>query len=118
MARLLRLRSVSPLLIGAVAVIVPFLVMTTHGHHKVMLSGTRPLLGDLARGGRRDGGGYPNGRTAHDLDIETRILTVCDVYDALLSVRVYRDAWSRDEAMDLLREERGAAVDAACVRAL
>lgn len=67
---------------------------------------------------RLDGRGYPNGRTAHDLDIETRILTVCDVYDALLSVRVYRDAWSHDKAMDLLRKETGAAFDAACVRAL
>ena len=67
---------------------------------------------------RLDGNGYPNGRVAAQLDIETRILTVCDVYDALLSVRVYRDAWTHDKAMALLHEQTGAAFDAACVRAL
>lgn len=67
---------------------------------------------------RLDGNGYPNGRTAAELDVETRILTVCDVYDALLSVRVYRDAWTHAKAMELLREQTGSAFDAACVRAL
>jgi putative two-component system response regulator len=67
---------------------------------------------------RLDGHGYPNGRAASDLDVETRILTVCDVYDALLSVRVYRDAWTHDKAMGLLHEQTGSAFDAACVRAL
>ena len=67
---------------------------------------------------RLDGNGYPNGRVAAQLDIETRILTVCDVYDALLSVRVYRDAWTHDKAMALLHEQTGSAFDAACVRAL
>jgi HD-GYP domain-containing protein (c-di-GMP phosphodiesterase class II) len=43
---------------------------------------------------------------------------VCDVYDALLSVRVYRDAWSHDQAIGLLHEQTGSAFDAACVRAL
>jgi HD-GYP domain-containing protein (c-di-GMP phosphodiesterase class II) len=67
---------------------------------------------------RLDGNGYPNGRSASDLNVETRILTVCDVYDALLSVRVYRDAWTHAKAMALLHEETGSAFDAACVRAL
>ena len=67
---------------------------------------------------RLDGNGYPNGRAAAELGIETRILTVCDVYDALLSVRVYRDAWTHERAMDLLREQTGSAFDANCVRAL
>jgi HD-GYP domain-containing protein (c-di-GMP phosphodiesterase class II) len=67
---------------------------------------------------RLDGQGYPNGLTASELDLETRILTVCDVYDALLSVRVYRDAWTHEKAMGLLHEQTGLAFDAACVRAL
>ena len=67
---------------------------------------------------RLDGKGYPNGRNASDLDIETRILTVCDVYDALLSVRVYRDAWTHDKAIGLLHEQIDEAFDASCVRAL
>jgi HD-GYP domain-containing protein (c-di-GMP phosphodiesterase class II) len=67
---------------------------------------------------RLDGKGYPNGLTASELDLETRILTVCDVYDALLSVRVYRDAWTHEKAIGLLHEQTGLAFDAACVRAL
>jgi hypothetical protein len=67
---------------------------------------------------RLDGAGYPNGRTALELDLETRILTVCDVYDALLSVRVYRDAWTHQKAIGLLHEQTGTAFDPGCVAAL
>ena len=67
---------------------------------------------------RLDGAGYPNGRTALELDLETRILTVCDVYDALLSVRVYRDAWTHEKAIGLLHEQIGSAFDPGCVAAL
>jgi HD-GYP domain-containing protein (c-di-GMP phosphodiesterase class II) len=67
---------------------------------------------------RLDGKGYPNRLTADELDIETRILTVCDVYDALVSKRVYRDAWSQERALGLLHEETGTAFDADCVAAL
>ncbi|HET6551201.1 MAG TPA: HD-GYP domain-containing protein, partial [Solirubrobacter sp.] len=57
---------------------------------------------------RLDGGGYPRGLTASEMSIETRILAVCDVYDALVSDRVYRAAWSPERAFALLREESGA----------
>jgi HD-GYP domain-containing protein (c-di-GMP phosphodiesterase class II) len=52
---------------------------------------------------RLDGRGYPDGLAACDIDLDTRILTVADVYDALVSNRVYRDAWSYEQAMELLR---------------
>jgi HD-GYP domain-containing protein (c-di-GMP phosphodiesterase class II) len=67
---------------------------------------------------RLDGGGYPRGLSGDEIDLDTRILTVCDVYDALISKRVYRDAWSHDDAMALLRRESGTAFDARCVDAL
>jgi HD-GYP domain-containing protein (c-di-GMP phosphodiesterase class II) len=67
---------------------------------------------------RLDGGGYPRGLGADELDLETRILTVCDVYDALISKRVYRDAWSPERALALLHSEIGTAFDARCVAAL
>ena len=67
---------------------------------------------------RLDGSGYPRGLGAPDLDIETRILAVCDVFDALLSKRVYRDAWGLEDALCLLREEAGTSFDPACVAAL
>jgi putative nucleotidyltransferase with HDIG domain len=67
---------------------------------------------------RLDGTGYPRGLGAPDLDIETRILAVCDVFDALLSKRVYRDAWRLEDALELISREAGTKFDAACVDAL
>jgi HD-GYP domain-containing protein (c-di-GMP phosphodiesterase class II) len=67
---------------------------------------------------RLDGGGYPRGLTAGELSLDTRILTVCDVFDALISKRVYRDAWTQDEALAFLRREIGTAFDERCVDAL
>ena len=67
---------------------------------------------------RLDGTGYPRGLGAPDLDIETRILAVCDVFDALLSKRVYRDAWTLEDALEQLSKESGTKFDPACVDAL
>jgi HD-GYP domain-containing protein (c-di-GMP phosphodiesterase class II) len=65
---------------------------------------------------RLDGSGYPRGLAAGDLDVETRILAVCDVYDALVSDRVYRAAWTPERALALLRAPEQ--FDADCVAAL
>jgi putative nucleotidyltransferase with HDIG domain len=65
---------------------------------------------------RLDGTGYPHGSTA--LSLETRVLAVCDVYDALRSDRVYREAWVHERAIALLREEADTKFDARCVEAL
>lgn len=65
---------------------------------------------------RLDGTGYPYG--SRTLSLETCVLAVCDVYDALRSDRVYREAWSHERAVALLREEAGAKFDARCVEAL
>jgi HD-GYP domain-containing protein (c-di-GMP phosphodiesterase class II) len=67
---------------------------------------------------RLDGAGYPRGLHEDRLNLETRVLTVCDVFDALCSRRVYRDAWSREQALELLRRETGTAFDPRCVAAL
>jgi putative nucleotidyltransferase with HDIG domain len=67
---------------------------------------------------RLDGSGYPRGLGAPQLDIETRIMAVCDVFDALLSKRVYRDAWTLEDALDLITQEAGTKLDPACVDAL
>jgi hypothetical protein len=67
---------------------------------------------------RLDGKGYPSGLRADEIDLDTRILTVCDVYDALMSPRVYRPAWTHAAAIDLLQSETGTAFDARCVKAL
>jgi HD-GYP domain-containing protein (c-di-GMP phosphodiesterase class II) len=67
---------------------------------------------------RLDGAGYPRGLKADEVDLDTRILTVCDVYDALISKRVYRPAWKHDEAIALLRRDSDTAFDGRCVAAL
>jgi len=67
---------------------------------------------------RLDGRGYPRGLHADDLDLATRILAVCDVYDALVSPRVYRDAWSVEKALAHLQGEADTSFDARCVTAL
>jgi HD domain len=67
---------------------------------------------------RLDGSGYPRQLSGKQLDLETRILGLCDVYDALVSPRVYRPAWSHSDAMQLLRAEAGVTFDERCVAAL
>jgi putative nucleotidyltransferase with HDIG domain len=67
---------------------------------------------------RLDGTGYPNGLKGDELPIETRILAVCDVYDALVSDRVYRPAWTPERALELLRSEAGTGYDPKVVAAL
>jgi HD-GYP domain-containing protein (c-di-GMP phosphodiesterase class II) len=67
---------------------------------------------------RLDGKGYPRGLAECNLSLDTRIMTVCDVYDALVSPRVYRDAWSHEAAIGLLRDQTGTAFDQRCVAAL
>lgn len=67
---------------------------------------------------RVDGSGYPRGLLGDEVDLETRILAVCDVFDALMSERVYREAWSREDAISLLLRDSGTAFEPSCVAAL
>ena len=67
---------------------------------------------------RLDGSGYPDRLAGSCLDLETRILAVADVYDALVSPRVYRSAWTSDRALALLREGAGTLFDERCVAQL
>src|SRR5207237_9612943 len=54
-----------------------------------------------------DGGGYPRGLAGEAIPLEGRIVAIADVFDALTSDRVYRKAFPVDEAMRILREQRG-----------
>jgi len=53
---------------------------------------------------RMDGGGYPNGRGGKRISLIGRMSAIVDVYDALTSVRVYKDAWEPTQAMKKLIE--------------
>src|SRR5919197_2080209 len=84
------------------------------------LGGFGPAIHDLVHSHheRLDGKGYPRGLSDCDLSLDTRILTVCDVYDALVSPRVYRDAWTHEDALALLHKDTGAAFEERCMAAL
>lgn len=65
-----------------------------------------------------DGSGYPQGLTGDDIPIVGRIVAVADVFDALVNKRHYKEAWAAGDAFALLRREKGAHFDPACVDAM
>jgi response regulator RpfG family c-di-GMP phosphodiesterase len=58
-----------------------------------------------------DGNGYPMGLKGEDIPLAGRLMAIADVYDALVSVRVYKPAMSHDEAVEIIRSERGKQFD-------
>lgn len=54
-----------------------------------------------------DGTGYPKGLKGDEISIAGRIVPICDVFDALTSVRPYKKAWAVEDAVDLLKKEKG-----------
>lgn len=67
---------------------------------------------------RFDGTGYPNGLKGEAIPLAGRIVAVADVFDALTSVRPYKQAWTLDAARAFLVENSGTHFDPACVEAL
>ncbi|MCL2617523.1 MAG: response regulator [Defluviitaleaceae bacterium] len=60
---------------------------------------------------RWDGGGYPYGLRGYDIPLQGRLMAIADVYDALISKRVYKDAFSPDEALGIMLNEKGTQFD-------
>jgi response regulator RpfG family c-di-GMP phosphodiesterase len=54
-----------------------------------------------------DGSGYPRGLSGTQIPLAARILAMADVYDALTSVRPYKQAWPHEEALAWVRERGG-----------
>jgi PAS domain S-box-containing protein/putative nucleotidyltransferase with HDIG domain len=54
-----------------------------------------------------DGTGYPRGLKNNEIPLVARIFAVVDVYDALTSDRPYRKAWTREKALEYIRQESG-----------
>ena len=84
---------------------------TVRGHE--ILAGSQSPLVQLAaevahsHHERWDGTGYPLGKVGFGIPVSARIVAVADVFDALMSERVYKLAWSAVDAMNYVVAGRG-----------
>lgn len=62
-----------------------------------------------------DGNGYPCGLKGDEIPIEARIMALADVFDALVSKRCYKEAFSYDKAFAIIKEESGTHFDPSLV---
>ena len=65
-----------------------------------------------------DGSGYPDCLRAEELPLETRILTIADIYGALIEDRPYRAGYSHEQAIQIMKREGPGKLDADCFAAL
>ena len=66
---------------------------------------------------RWDGSGYPDGKKGEEISLAARIVAVADVYDALVSKRPYKDAWTAERGMAAIEAESGKHFDPGVVAA-
>ena len=64
-----------------------------------------------------DGGGYPAVHYARECTLASRMVHVCDVFDALSTTRPYREAWPQDKVLSYLDERAGSEFDPELVTA-
>lgn len=60
---------------------------------------------------RWDGTGYPDGLKAYEIPLSARIMAIADAYDALISIRPYKPAFSCARAIEIIKEESGTHFD-------
>jgi HD-GYP domain-containing protein (c-di-GMP phosphodiesterase class II) len=66
---------------------------------------------------RWDGKGYPEGRPSREYSLLTRIVSVVDVFDALVSPRSYKGSWSTEDAIKEIRQGTATQFDPTVVAA-
>ncbi|WP_432735934.1 DUF3369 domain-containing protein [Maridesulfovibrio sp. FT414] len=88
-------------------------IMRTHTEigYNILRASNRKLLKTAATIAHEhheywDGSGYPQGLRGDQISIAGRIICVTDVFDALCSDRVYKEAWSVDRALEFLKKHR------------
>ena len=64
-----------------------------------------------------DGSGYPNGLKGEEIALPARIMALADVFDALISKRIYKAAWSYEDVVNEIVSQRGAHFDPLVVEA-
>jgi response regulator RpfG family c-di-GMP phosphodiesterase len=100
-------------------------VMKTHttiGYH-ILNTWERPIMQAAAiiaheHHERWDGTGYPQGLKGDGIHIAGRITCLADIFDALSSKRVYKEAWPQEKVLDYIQAEKGRIFDPALVDAL
>ena len=83
---------------------------TELGTHVDFLSVAKSIA--LSHQEKWDGSGYPQGLAGDDIPIPARIMAVADVYDALISHRVYKEGMSHENAVEIMTRGRGTHFDA------
>lgn len=53
---------------------------------------------------RWDGGGYPDGLKGEEISLWVQVVSLADVYDALSCKRVYKDAFPREQVLEMIRD--------------
>jgi len=89
-------------------------IMKTHAirGYEIFKDSTRPILQMAAviakeHHERWDGKGYPEGLKGQQIHIAGRIVILADIFDALTHKRVYKEAWSYEEALNYIKENSG-----------
>lgn len=91
-----------------------FKIMRTHSEQGAMLfdptvSEVDALSHDIAltHHEKWDGTGYPNRLKGEEIPLAGRICAIADVFDALISKRVYKEQWNEKDVLDLIDEQSG-----------
>ena len=79
------------------------------GHHSELMQIAREIA--LYHHEKWDGSGYPHGLAGENIPLMGRIVAVADVFDALTTARPYKKAWKVEEAVDYIKQNRGAHFD-------
>lgn len=98
-------------------------IMKTHSRiGEQLLAGSGLALLDLAseiagtHHEKWDGSGYPQGLTGESIPISGRIVAICDVFDALLSTRPYKQPWKLEDVLSYLEQIAGSHLDPGLTR--
>ena len=93
-------------------------VMKTHAEiGALILSGSESeflQMAEIIAGShheRWDGSGYPRGLKGEEIPLVSRIVTVCDVFDALISDRPYKKAWTVENTVKEMSNQSGKLFD-------